>query len=591
MVPCVLTLIIIASIRNVNDQTIFLLYFMNISAFLFDLKKFGDDMKTLSLFLLLLVPSLVFGQHHGAAPARSKPVALVSGLGNINHAVSTKNALAQKFFNQGLAYIYAFNHDEAVKAFKRAAELDPDLAMAYWGVSLARGSNYNIEADPAQLTEAWDNLQKALALASKASEKERAYVEALSHRYAAPLKDGEWQVGRRSRAQMYKNAMGELAKKYPNDMDAATLYAESMMNLHPWQLWSLDGKPAEGTPEIVSVLEKVLKRNPNHIGANHYYIHAVEASPDPDRALPSAMRIAKLAPNAGHLVHMPSHIFIRTGMYGDAARSNADAIVVDKNYIRLNGAENLYSMMYYNHNIHFLASASTMLGRYSDAMKAARDLEKNVTPLLKEMPMLQMFAMYPLIVQIRFQKWDEVESYPGPPSEYKVNRAFWLMARGLAKARHGSGGNESTLMMETIDEIAPDVPFGNNETRRVLKIGVLLVSGENALLIGKKDEALAAFREAVKSEDMLNYNEPADWDLPAREFLGRALLKTGDYAEAEKVYREELVKHRHNARALFGLAEALTKQKKFAEAKKVRLDFAKRWAGADTKLIAADLYK
>ena len=546
-------------------------------------------MKTLTLFLLLLVPSLVFGQHHGAAPARSKPVALVSGLGNINHAVTTKNALAQKFFNQGLAYIYAFNHDEAVKAFKRAAELDPDLAMAYWGVSLARGSNYNVSADKNQLKEAWDNLQKALAAAPKATAAEQAYIKTLAKRYSA-----DENADRQKLAEDYRAAMGELVKKYPNDMDAATLYAESMMNLRPWQLWSLDGKPAEATLEIVAVLEKVLKRNPNHIGANHYYIHAVEASPDPDRALPSAMRIAKLAPNAGHLVHMPSHIFIRTGMYNDAARSNADAIVVDKNYIRLNGAENLYSMMYYNHNIHFLASASAMLGRYSDAMKAARDLEKNVTPLLKEMSMLQMFVMYPLIVQIRFEKWDEIMKYPEPPTEYKVNRAFWHMARGLAKARTGKpeeAAKEWAQMTQEADLIPRDIPFGNNETVSVMEIGTLLLSGELTLARGDKERAIGILREAVNFEDVIKYNEPPDWDLPVREFLGRALLKTGDYAEAEKVYREELVKHRHNARALFGLAEALTKQKKFAEARKVRLDFAKRWAGADTKLIAADLYK
>jgi tetratricopeptide (TPR) repeat protein len=519
---------------------------------------------------------------------KDKPAVLVTGLGNVNHPVSTKNAQAQKFFNQGLAYIFAFNHDESVKAFKRAAELDPKLAMAYWGIALARGSNYNVSADKAQLKEAWDNLQKANSLASKASAQERAYIHALSKRYSPDEAADQKKLG-----EAYTAAMKELGQKYPNDLDAATLYAESMMNLRPWQLWSLDGKPAEGTLEIVAMLEKVLKRNPNHIGANHYYIHAVEASPDPDRALPSAMRIAKLAPNAGHLVHMPSHIYIRTGNYNDAAKSNADAIIVDKNYIRQNGAENLYSMMYYNHNIHFLASSSVMLGRYGDAMKAARDLEKNVTPLLKQMPMLQMFVMYPLIVQVRFEKWDEIMKYPAQPKELKVNNAFWYMARGLALAKAGKSGEaekELAAMRENITMLPPDIPFGNNASPEVIKVGETLLAGEIALSRGDKNRAVELLREAAALEDKVNYNEPPDWDIPTREFLGRALLIKGDYAEAEKVYRDELVKHRHNARALFGLGEALNKQKKFAEAKKVRLEFTKKWAGADTKLTVAGLY-
>ena len=277
---------------------------------------------------------------------------LMAGMGAVHHPVSTTDAEAQRFFDQGLAFIYGFNHDEALRSFKRAAELDPQLAMAHWGVALALGSNYNLQADARQQRAAYEAIQKARALAAKASEHERAYIEALSRRYA-----NDPQPDPQKLAVDYKNAMSDLVGRYPDDADAATLYAESMMNLRPWKLWTADGKPAEGTEEIIRVLEGVLRRNPDHTGANHYYIHAVEASPAPERALPSAARLERLAPAAGHLVHMPSHIYIRTGDYEAAAKSHADAILADRTYIEKSGAQGVYPMMYYNHNIHFLASA------------------------------------------------------------------------------------------------------------------------------------------------------------------------------------------------------------------------------------------
>jgi len=271
-------------------------------------------MRHLIFAILLLSPIVALGQHSHAPAQPAAPATLEAGLGDINHPVTTNNPEAQKFFNQGLAYIYAFNHEEAVKSFKQAIQLDPNLAMAYWGIALAMGSNYNVEADGPSLLEAYNNLQKAIALAPKASDNERAYIDALSKRYSSDL-----QVDKHKLALDYKNAMGALSKNYPDDLDAATLYAESMMNLRPWKLWTLDGKPEEGTLEIVSVLEGVLRRNPNHSGANHYYIHAVEASTNAERALPSADRLGKIAPNSGHLVHMPSHVYIRTGDYFAAA--------------------------------------------------------------------------------------------------------------------------------------------------------------------------------------------------------------------------------------------------------------------------------
>src|SRR5687768_1032279 len=382
-------------------------------------------MKHLFLTILLLLPVTAFSQH-GHAPAKAPaPVALATGLGDINHPVSTSNAEAQKFFNQGLAYIYAFNHEEAVRSFKHAAKLDPQLAMAYWGTALALGSNYNVQAEGPALVEAYSNLQKAIELAPKASEHERAYIDALAKRYSSDVHADQTKL-----AADYKTAMGGLAKRYPDDLDAATLYAESMMNLRPWKLWSPDGKPAPDTLEIVAVLEGVLRRNPNHTGANHYYIHAVEASTAAERALPSAARLGKIAPKAGHLVHMPSHIYVRTGDYAEAAQSNVDAIAADREYITKTGAQGLYTMMYYNHNIHFLASASAVKGRYADSIKAARELEANVSPHLKAMPMLEMFRPYPIVAQVRFGRWDDLLKEPKPDEALKITTGYWHYARG-----------------------------------------------------------------------------------------------------------------------------------------------------------------
>ena len=547
-------------------------------------------MKSFIAFILILLPYGIYAQtNHGNMAMPERKAELDPGVGKVHHVVSTSNASAQRFFDQGLAYMYAFNHDEAVKSFKQAAVLDPTLAMAYWGVALARGSNYNLQADPGQLTEAHQNLQKAQSLASKASARDRAYIDVLSKRYSANPVAEQSALGKQ-----YRLAMADLVKKYPDDLDAATLYAESMMNLRPWQLWSLDGKPAEDTLEIVSVLEGVLRRDPNHTGANHYYIHAVEASPNPERALPSARRIGMLAPDAGHLVHMPSHVYIRTGNYDEAAKANARAIIADQNYIKKNGPLGIYPMMYYNHNISFLSSVSAMSGRYADAMKNARLLETNVGPLLGEMPMLENFSAYPLVTMVRFSKWNEVMKASAPPASQKLTTAFWHMARGIAAAETGKAADakrELDAYREAARAVPADLVLGNNTAGPILKVAEMLLAGEVALAVGDKPGGIKLLADGAAAGDLLNYDEPPDWDLPVREWLGRALLKDHQYAEAEKVYREELVKHRGNGRALFGLAESLRKQRKFAGAQKARLDFARAWANADIKLLVDDLYR
>ncbi len=544
-------------------------------------------MRHLLFFILLLSPIAAFGQHSHAPAQPPAPVTLEAGLGDINHPVTTNNAEAQKFFNQGLAYVYAFNHEEAVKSFKQAAQLDPNLAMAYWGIALSMGSNYNVEADGPSLLEAFSNLQKAIALAPKASEHERAYINALSKRYSSDL-----QADKHKLAIDYRIAMGELSKNYPDDLDAATLYAESMMNLRPWKLWTNDGKPTEDTLEIVAVLESVLRRNPNHTGANHYYIHAVEASNSAERGLPSADRLGKLAPKAGHLVHMPSHIYNRTGDYAEAAQSNVDAIVVDKEYITKSGNKGLYPNMYTNHNIHFLAAANAMKGRYADSIKAARELEANVKPALKAMPMLEMFNPYPLVSLTRFGKWDEVLKEPKPDASLKITTAFWHFARGSAYAASKQTANaeaELAALRAVSKTLTPEVRMFSNAAADVTKVAELTLEGKIALARGDKAAAIDALTKAVAAEDATYYAEPSDWDLPTREVLGGALLSFGDGAGAEKVFRAELEKHPRNGRALFGLAESLRKQGKESAAKMVDVEFGRAWQNADTKLTVDSL--
>src|SRR5215218_4008819 len=444
-------------------------------------------MKHLFLAILLLFPIVVFGQHSHAPTKEAPPATLETGLGDINHPVSTSNPEAQKFFNQGLAYIYAFNHEEAIRSLKQAAQLDPQLAMAYWGIALAMGSNYNVPAGGPALVEAYSNLQKAIALAPKASEQDRAYINALSKRYSSDLQVDQHKLG-----VDYKNAMGELSKNYPDDLDAATLYAESMMNLRPWKLWSVDGKPAEDTLEIVATLEGVLRRNPNHSGANHYYIHAVEASTNAERALPSADRLGKLAPKAGHLVHMPSHVYIRTGDYYQAAKANVDAIVVDQEYITKSGNKGLYPAMYYNHNVHFLAAASAMNGRYADSMKSARDLEANVKPVVKAMPMLEMFLPYSIVSMTRFGKWDEILKEPKPDPSLKIVTAFWHFARGSAYAasKDTAKAEAELAALRAVDKTLTEERLFNNAAINVMKVAELALEGKIALARGDKQAGL-----------------------------------------------------------------------------------------------------
>ncbi len=520
------------------------------------------------------------GGHHSSNDA--KPAVLMSGLGEHHHSVSTKNPEAQRFFDQGLIFIFAFNHDEAVRSFKRAAELDPQLAMAYWGIALALGPNINLQVDPEGEKAAYEGVQKALALSANAPEQERAYIEALAKRYSIDPK-----ADLKKLAVDYKNVMGELVKRYPDDLDAATLYAESMMDLRPWQLWNKDGTPAEGTEEIVAVLESVLKRNPNHIGANHYYIHTVEASQHPERALPSAERLKTLAPAAGHLVHMPAHIYMRTGDYKSAAQRNKVAAEVDQAYIKSSGVQGVYPLMYYSHNLHFLAVAYAMEGRFSDAKKAADQLEAHVGSHVKGMPMLEFFMPTSTLILVRFQRWDDILKSPKPDPNMTVTNAMWHFARGMAYAATGKvkgAESERKLFIAAEKTVPAGATWDLNSASSVLKIAELVLDARIALAKGDNKSAIELLKKAVEAEDALNYAEPAGWYIPARETLGSVLMLNGNYVEAEKVFRVDLDKNPRSGRSLFGLLKSLKAQGKNYDAQLVQKEFEVAWKNADIQL-------
>ncbi|QQS46203.1 MAG: tetratricopeptide repeat protein [Acidobacteriota bacterium] len=515
--------------------------------------------------------------HHGGG----KPAELIPGAGKLHHPVTTKNAEAQKFFDQGLAFIYGFNHDEARRSFERAAELDPNLAMAWWGIALAVGPNYNEpQVDQARLDAAIKALEKARRLASGATAKERDYIEALWKRFATRdnLKRG---------AVEYKDAMGEINRRYPEDPDAATLYADSLMNLTPWQLWTKDGKPTEYTELIVRVLEETLKREPQHLGANHLYIHAVEASNNPGRALPSAGRMAGLAPASGHLVHMPSHIYIRTGDYEASAKSNEAAAKVDLDYIRRTGVTGMYPAMYYSHNLHFLVESYNRAGNYEKAAEAAARLADNVRGHIREMPMLEGFLPSLLFVQLRFNKWEEILKLPEPDAEMPVTRAIWRYSRGVALARLGKirqAEQERDRFHELAKGMPGETPFGLNTANSVLAIAKNILDAQILTAKGERGKAIDSWRQAVADLDALNYDEPPGWYYSVRESLGAALLINGDAAEAEKVFRRDLEMNPGSGRSLFGLAESLKKQGKLDQARAVEVEFNKAWKMADTRL-------
>ncbi|MCU1254662.1 MAG: Tetratricopeptide repeat protein [Candidatus Angelobacter sp.] len=545
----------------------------------------------ISVLVAFVLSSPINAQQH---PTHSQPAAkkatLMAGLGDLHHPVSTSNPEAQKFFDQGMRLIFAFNHEEAAGSFERAAELDPKLAMAYWGLAEAVGPNYNDPADPDRFKKAHDAIARAEELAANASPSEKAYIAAMARRFPSdPAAD------HRLAAERYRNAMGDVVKQFPDDLDAATLFAEAGMDLHPWGLWRPDGTPEAGTEDIIAALESVLKRDPNHMGAIHYYIHAVEASPNPERALAAANRLAALAPAAGHLVHMPGHVYIRTGDFEAAVKTNQLAASADRAYMQANGAGGMYGAMYYSHNLHFIAACSSMNGNYAEARKAAEMLAAHVGPHVKDVPPLEGFMTVPIAVEVRFQKWDQILAMPQPAAAMQTTTVFWHFARGMALAAKGKvteAEAEHHIVSEAADKTPPDQVFAmpvNNKAKDVLTIATNVLGAKIALAKRDSANAISMLHRAVAIQDALKYDEPPDWFYPVRESLGAVLLLNGNAAEAEKVFREDLDRNPRNPRSLFGLSEALRAQNRGYDAQFVDKQFQSNWKSAEIKLKVADL--
>ncbi len=515
---------------------------------------------------------------------------LLEGMGDLHHPITTTSELAQRYFNQGLTLSYAFNHKEAERAFREAARLDPNCAMAYWGAALVLGPNINAAMDPAEAPNAYAALQKAQTLAAHASAKEQDFIAALAQRYVA-----EPAADRSGHDQAYADAMRTVAQKYPDDPDAAALFAEALMDLHPWKYWERDGAPKPWTPEILQTLETQLARWPEHPGLNHFYIHAVEASPNPERALTHAERLQTLVPNAGHLVHMPAHIFLRAGRYHEAVLANERAIAADSNYLTQCHAQGMYPVAYVPHNHHFLSAAATFGGNSAQALMAAHHMAMQQDSALMRSPgygTLQHYTTIPLYAMVKFGKWEEILNTSAPASDLRYPNGVWHFARGMAYTRTQQLdpaaqeleklaliAADSSLRMVTIWDI--------NTTFDLLQIAYEMLAGELAAQHASYAEAIAHLQTAVRLEDNLTYDEPPPWYTPARHNLGAVLLEAQRAAEAEEIYCEDLQKYPENGWSLYGLHQSLSLQGKKAEAQAVQQRLERAWKHADVQLAAS----
>jgi tetratricopeptide (TPR) repeat protein len=464
--------------------------------------------------------------------------------------------------------------------------------MPYWGLALSIGPNYNdVEVDEKRAVATYDAVKKALERASNASASEGDYVRALANRYPSSDPKSDWKKLHLD----YSNAMRELVKKYPDDLDAATMFAESLMMLRPWQLWTADGKPAPGTEELVAVLESVLRRNPDHPGANHFYIHAVEASPNLERAIPSAMRLLTMMPAAGHLVHMPGHIFLQTGDFDVTAEANVRAAEADRAFVARTGAKGMYPLMYWTHNIHFVAFARAQQGRYEEAAKAAGEMVQNVGDgdLEPRMQMLEAFHLYPAMVDLRFHQWDAILASPRPRPERKLTSAFRQYAEAMALL--GKGRMKEAVAARTRFEglrkalPADSLYIINNKGSDLLALAAATLDAELAWKRGNNEESIRLWRRAVELEKAIQYDEPPAWFYPVRQSLAAALLRNGQPKEAEAVFRETIAKHSRDGRLLFGLWQSLKAQKRDTEAALVEQQFDAAWKNATVRLRIEDL--
>lgn len=538
---------------------------------------------------LLLAASNHSGSWAASPSGMPKPISLLPKMGDLHHPVSTTNQTAQRFFDQGLTFVFGFNHDAAIRSFNRALEYDSNLAMAHWGIGLALGPNINLPVSAEAEKAAYDATQRAVALGANATQPEKDYIQALATRYSiAPNAD------LKALDKNYSEAMKRLVEKYPDDLDAATLYAESLMDLKPWQYWSDDGTPAEGTLHIVETLESVLRRYPQHPGANHYYIHAVEASSHPERALPSAARLETFAPAAGHLVHMPAHVYLRVGDYAAAAHRNEVASEADLDYVQACGITGMYPAMYTSHNMHFAAVAHLLQGRYAAARRYSERLLNHVKPVAEQAPDFEAFLPTLEQILVGFGKWEEILALSQPAEKFKLHRGVWHYARGMAFASLNKlelAEKEAEAVAAIRKELGVDAAFGPfNKATDVFLIAGNQLQARIALARKDTDKAAELLKEVLPVEDRLRYMEPPDWYLYTREALGGVLLTAGKYSEAEAVFRKDLDKNRRKGRSLYGLQASLQKQGHKLQAKMIDRGLGKAWENADTAITPESIW-
>ncbi len=539
----------------------------------------------LALFIMTEGIFLEFGW------AKEKAVRLQGNLGRHHFRISTPHPMAQRYFDQGMILMYGFNHAEAARSFQYAQTLDPTCAMCFWGEALVLGPNINAPMDDTVVPQAHTAVQRAMALRETATGRERALIQAVAKRYAK-----EVLVDRSILDVTYADAMRQVVGQFPEDPVIRALFAESLMDLHPWNFWTKDGKPQSWTTEIVSTLERALDLNPNLPLAHHLYIHALEASPHPEKALSSAARLPALVSGSGHLVHMPAHIYIRIGRYQDALVANQRAVKVDAEYLHHAHVESLYTAAYVPHNYHFLWAAAIKTGQHRLALQAANDTAAQVSPEAMRDPgfagTLQHFWLMPLFTKALFGQWEEVLQEPAPPVDLVYPAGIRHYVRGLAFLRQGKV-NLATQELEDLQNIAKDPAladltiFDLNEIPQIVKIAQAVLAGEIAAQGGDYVTAITHIQDAIAIEDGLNYTEPKDWYLPPRQVLGAIFLKAGKPNQAEQVYRQDLVAHPQNGWSLFGLAKSLETQGKLEEAKAAQQAFADAWADADVTLTSS----
>jgi tetratricopeptide (TPR) repeat protein len=520
---------------------------------------------------------------------------LFEGMGTFHREITTSSPDAQKYFDQGMVLAFGFNHAESIRSFRAAQKLDPSCAMCYWGEALATGPNINVTSkgkavmSPDDRAAAYKAIKRAMALRATATPAEQALIEALETRYSA-----DFEAAREPQDIAYAEAMGAYVAAHPMDDDAAAMYAEAWMNTMPWDYWSADGEPKPDTVKVITALETIIERSPDHPLALHLYLHAVEASADPGRAEDEADRLYQLVPGSGHLVHMPAHIFWRVGRYEDAAQANIQAAKVDEDYIAQCNAQGFYPALYYPHNVHFLWAAASMSGQSALAIETAQKLADNVhIEQIKQFPTIEFFKTVPMLAHVQFARWTEILAMDAPPADLDYSNAIWHYARGVAFARSGEpdlAGAEQAELAKVKDTVQIQFMDTNDyPASLLLNIADKLLLGEIANASGDFDASISLFEEAVGLQDSLPYTEPPFWYYPTRQSLGEALMKAARYTDAEAVYRRDLEQYPHNGWSMAGLAASLEKQGKTEEAMHLHHHFEKVWENADIDISASRL--